>query len=119
MARDGKVMAVAGCLAALAGMGLGGCAGGDRSAIIAMENNSHFEETGAGRYRFTAVMNADYPADDRNAEELRQKWLRQDLAMSDRCSHGANLTHRDVIATGRDPQTGAPVGKIVYEGDCT
>jgi hypothetical protein len=117
MAYRKKAMALVGCVAAFVAAGLGGCAG-DRSAIIAKENNSHFEETGAGRYRFTAVMNSEYPANDQSAEAARQSWLRQDLALSNRCSHGANVTHRDVVVTGRDPQTGATVGEIVYVGDC-
>jgi hypothetical protein len=113
----GKLMVLTGSAALLMAWGLGGCTGNTRD-IIAMENNSHFEETGAGRYRFIAVMNSQYPADDKTAEALRQSWLRQDLAMSNRCSRGANVTTREVIATGKDPQTGAPVGRIVYVGQC-
>jgi hypothetical protein len=113
----GKLMALTGSAALLIAMGLGGCTGG-HSDVVAMENNSHFEETGDGRYIFTAVMNSQYPADDKGAERLRQRWLRQDLTLSNRCSRGADLLRREVIETGKDPQTGAPVGHIVYSGQC-
>lgn len=103
--------------AALIAMSLGGCDGND-AAIAAMRSNSHFEETGAGTYRFTASLNAAYPADDPTAEALRQKWLDEDLVMSNHCANGATLIYRDVIEEGRDPQTGAPTGVILYVGDC-
>jgi hypothetical protein len=114
---DGWLIALMGLLSIPAVLSLGACAQ-DRGAITAMESNSHFEESGAGRYRFTASMDREYPADDAKAEALRQRWLREDLVMSNRCSRGANLTHREVIEEGRDEQTGAPTGKIVYEGGC-
>ncbi|HZB91148.1 MAG TPA: hypothetical protein VE397_06900 [Stellaceae bacterium] len=107
----------ASCPVALIAMSLGGCDGND-AAIAAMQNNSHFEETGAGTYRFTAVMNAEYPADDPKAEALRQRWLDEDLVMSNQCSKGATPIYRKVIEKGRDPQTGAPTGVILYVGNC-
>jgi hypothetical protein len=107
-----------GDLLIVATLSVGGCAGGDRDTA-AMQSNSSFEETGAGRFRFTATLNGDYPADDQNAEALRRRWLRDDVVMSNRCSNGtATLVDREVIVEGTDAQTGAPVGKIVYEGDC-
>src|ERR1700761_5012148 len=63
-----------------------GCA--DNRALSAQERNSHFEETGGDQFRFTAVVNAQYPEDDPKAEAARQRWLNDDLVMSNRCSDG-------------------------------
>jgi hypothetical protein len=117
MTCDRRLIALMGHLSILTVLSLGACTADD-AAIAAMERNSHFEETGAGRYRFTAIMNREYPADDATAEALRRRWLREDLAMSNRCARGANITDCEVIVTGRDEQTGAPTGEIVYEGGC-
>jgi hypothetical protein len=117
MKLEGSLIALISPLSLLV-VGLGGCVD-DRAEIVTMERNSHFEETGGGRYRFTATMNAAYPADDPAAEALRKRWLNQDLALSNRCSCGANVTDREIVHGGKDPVTGAPVGTIVYQGDCT
>lgn len=117
MTYDRQLIALVGRPLILITLSLGACVD-DRGAITPLERSSHFEESGAGRYRFTAIVNREYPADDAKAEALRLRSLRGDLVLSNRCSDGANLTHRDVIVEGRDEQTGAPTGKIVYEGDC-
>jgi len=97
---------------------LAGCAADP--AVTTMRQNSDFEQTPAGRYRFTAVMNAEFPADDPKAEATRLAWLNEAAIMGERCAYNANtnLGSREVVPEGRDPATGAPVGKIVYEGHC-